>query len=208
MAICSLCPGNAQQAWKINFRQDNPGYRLILSLPKQLPAAALCPCCVSICRMCCSQSCRRPGSRTGLGHGAVIAQVSIRGCLSQLKAARCSCMARAELCRAEPGGSISLLVFSFQSFDHALVPVPGTPTGHQSPAFDVSYEFTCSELPAFVSLSLGTGTLMCMSMAMVMGSEVSSGKSSCMISATCKGKARYGDVRWGLGVLGQWDFWP
>ena len=43
--------------------------------------------------------------------------------------------------------------------------------------FDVSYEFTCSELPAFVSLSLGTGTLMCMSMAMVMGSKVSSGMS-------------------------------
>ena len=74
--------------------------------------------------------------------------------------------------------------------------------------FDVSYEFTCSELPAFVSLSFGSGTLMCMSMAMVIGSEVSSGISSCMISAPGKGKARYGDVRRGLGVLGQWDFWP
>lgn len=53
---------------------------------------------------------------------------------------------------------------------------------------------------------------MCMSMAMVMGSEVSSGKSfgmsSCMISAPGKGKARYGDSWWGLGDLGQWDFWP
>ena len=62
--------------------------------------------------------------------------------------------------------------------------------------FDVSYEFTCSELSASVSLSFGTGTLMCMSMAMVMGSEESSGKSfgmsSCMISAPGKGKARQG----------------
>ena len=54
--------------------------------------------------------------------------------------------------------------------------------------FDVSYEFTCSELPASVSLFFGTGTLMCMSMAMVMGSKVS----SCMISAPGKGKARRG----------------
>ena len=177
MAICSLCPGHAQNAWQVNFRQDNPGACLILSLPKQLPAAVLCPCGVSICRMYCSQSCRCPGSRTGLGHGAVIGQVSIWGCLSQLKAARSSCMARDELCKAELGWTSA-----YESLASSpLIMLLSLSQGRQQVItylpFDVSYEFTCSELPAFVSLSLGTGTLMCMSMAMVMGSKVSSGMS-------------------------------